>query len=128
MAKQKKDTILAVEDNASMRELLKKVLEKNDYRVLEAKDGREALVLLKKHPEISLVVTDIRMPKMNGMSLLEEIVDSKSGVKVILITAFGEVEQYLDAMNTGAFEYLNKPFKNQELLDVVKRALETESR
>ena len=126
MAKEKKVTILTVEDDASMRELLKKVLEKNDYRVLEAKDGKEALALVKNHPEISLVLSDIRMPKMNGMSLLEKIVDSKSKLKVILITAFGEVEQYLDAMNTGAFEYLNKPFENQELLDVVKRALETE--
>jgi len=118
-------SILVVEDDASMRGLLKKVLEKSDYQVLEAEDGDQALKSLKKFPDISLVITDIKMPKKDGMTLLEEIVQSYPHIKVILITAFGEVEQYLDAMNIGAFEYLNKPFRNQQLLDVVKHAIES---
>jgi DNA-binding NtrC family response regulator len=115
-------SVLIVEDDAPMRGLLKKVLEKNDYRVLEAEEGEQALTSLQENPDISIVITDIKMPKKDGMSLLEEIVNSHPHIKVILITAFGEVEQYLDAMNLGAFEYLNKPFRNQQILDVVKRA------
>lgn len=116
--------ILVVEDDSSMRELLSRILEKNNYRVMEAEDGEQALVVLQQNPEISLVITDIRIPKRDGMNLLSVVVQSYPGVKVILITAFGEVDQYLEAMNVGAFEYLNKPFRNQQLLDLVKRALE----
>jgi two-component system response regulator (stage 0 sporulation protein F) len=115
--------ILVVEDDSSMRDLLKRILGKNDYRVIEAEDGEQALSLLKENPEICLIISDIRIPKRDGMNLLGEVVRSYPGIKVILITAFGEVEQYLEAMNVGAFEYLNKPFRNQQLLDLVKRAL-----
>jgi len=123
MANLESKSILVVEDDAPMRGLLKKVLEKNDYQVLEAEEGGQALKFLQENPALSLVITDIKMPEMNGMSLLEEIVKSYPHLKVILITAFGEVDQYLEAMNVGAFEYLNKPFRNQQLLDVVKRAI-----
>jgi len=119
--------ILVVEDDPSMRDLLKKVLEKNDYQVDLADDGIRAMERLRENSDISLVISDIRMPNKDGMALLEEAGSSFPWVKVILITAFGEVEQYLDAMNTGAFEYLNKPFRNQELLDLVSRALESGS-
>jgi DNA-binding NtrC family response regulator len=115
--------ILVVEDDSSMRELLRRILEKNDYCVVEAEDGEQALFILQETPEICLIITDIRIPKRDGMNLLSAVVHSYPGVKVILITAFGEVEQYLEAMNVGAFEYLNKPFRNQQLLDLVKRAL-----
>jgi len=116
-------SILVVEDDAAMRGLLKKVLKKNDYHVLEAEEGEQALKSLQENPALTLVITDIKMPEKDGMCLLEEIVNSYPHIKVILITAFGEVEQYLEAMNIGAFEYLNKPFRNQQLLDVVKRAI-----
>lgn len=125
MNQETKATILVVEDDPSMRHLLKMILEKNLYRVLEANDGNEALAFLQKSPEIALIVTDIKMPERDGMELLKETVEKHPGVKVILITAFGEVDQYLDAMNMGAFEYLNKPFKNQQLLDMVKQALKS---
>jgi len=114
--------ILVVEDDPPMRDLLRKILEKHHYEVVEANDGEQALATLKSTPDIALIITDIKMPRKNGMILLDEVGKSYPKVKVILITAFGEVEQYLEAMNAGAFEYLNKPFKNQQLLDLVKRA------
>ena len=126
MSEMENPFILIVEDDSPMRGLLRKVLEKNSYTVIEAEDGEQALSLLKENPDISLVITDIKMPKKDGMTLLEEAASSFPQVKIIMITAFGEVEQYLEAMNIGAFEYLNKPFRNQELLDVVSRALESE--
>lgn len=117
--------ILVVEDDSSMRDLLKKILEKNDFFVIEAEDGEQALSLIKENPEICLIISDIRIPKRDGINLLCEVIKLYPDIKVILITAFGEVEQYLEAMNVGAFEYLNKPFRNQQLLDLVKRALES---
>ncbi|MBN1901009.1 response regulator [Candidatus Sumerlaeota bacterium] len=117
--------ILVVEDDPSMRDLLRMILEKNEYRVLESEDGEQALSLVQERPEIRLVISDIKIPGKDGMNLLSEVVASYPGVKVILITAFGEVEQYLEAMNVGAFEYLNKPFRNQQLLDLVKSALKS---
>jgi len=125
MNKDVKATILVVEDDPHMRHLLKIILEKNLYKVIEANDGDEALACLKKSPDIALIVTDIKMPQRDGMELLKATVEKYPDVKVILITAFGEMEQYLDAMNMGAFEYLNKPFKNQQLLDMVKQALKS---
>jgi len=125
MNKDAKATILVVEDDPHMRHLLKIILEKNLYKVIEANDGDEALACLKKSPDIALIVTDIKMPQRDGMELLKATVEKYPDVKVILITAFGEMEQYLDAMNMGAFEYLNKPFKNQQLLDMVKQALKS---
>ena len=125
MNKDAKATILVVEDDPHMRHLLKIILEKNLYKVIEANDGDEALACLKKSPDIALIVTDIKMPQRDGMELLKATVEKYPDVKVILITAFGEMERYLDAMNMGAFEYLNKPFKNQQLLDMVKQALKS---
>ena len=117
--------ILVVEDDSYMRELLRMILEKSDYRTLAAEDGEQALTILRENPEIRLIITDIKIPKRDGMIVLTEAVRSYPGIRVILITAFGEVEQYLEAMNAGAFEYLNKPFRNQQLLDLVKRALDS---
>ena len=125
MNKDAKATILVVEDDPHMRHLLKIILEKNLYKVIEANDGDEALACRKKSSDIALIVTDIKMPQRDGMELLKTTVEKYPDVKVILITAFGEMEQYLDAMNMGAFEYLNKPFKNQQLLDMVKLALKS---
>ena len=124
MNKEKNHQILIVEDDFSMRTLLKKILEKEGYDIFEADEGEQALNCLKQNPGVSLIIADIRMPKKDGMALLKDVTEHHPEIRVILITAFGEVNQYLDAMNTGAFEYLNKPFKNQEILDLTKRALQ----
>ncbi|MBI4832954.1 MAG: response regulator [Candidatus Lindowbacteria bacterium] len=116
-------SILLVDDDQEFRKAMKKMFEKSGYDVTVAADGREALEILSKS-SFDLIISDLRMPNLNGMELMEAIKKEKMDVPVIFITAYGEVESYMDLMNLGAFEYINKPVKGQEILSVAKRALE----
>ncbi|MBI5118431.1 response regulator [Candidatus Poribacteria bacterium] len=119
-----KQSILLVDDDQEFRKAMKKMFEKSGYDVTVAADGREALETLSKSV-FDLIISDLRMPNLNGMELMEAIKKEKLDVPVIFITAYGEVESYMDLMNLGAFEYINKPVKGQEILNVARRALET---
>ncbi len=114
--------ILIVDDDKNNIVLITDILEMDGYNVHTAKNGLEALNVVKKE-NINLVISDIRMPKMDGMATLREIKKIKPDLDVILMTAFGEVESYLDAMDMGAFEYFNKPFDVKVFRDFVKKAL-----
>ncbi len=114
--------ILVVDDEESTRTGLSKILDKSGYRVLTAKNGVDALEKLKEEP-CRLVITDMKMPEMDGIRLLKEIKRSDPGVGVIIITAYGEVDSYLEVMNLGAFEYLNKPFKMDDLKRIISKIL-----
>jgi DNA-binding NtrC family response regulator len=118
-----KESILLVDDDLEFRKAMKKTFEKSGYDITVAADGQEALGFLDKR-DFDLVITDLRMPNVNGIQLMEEIKKRRINVPVIFITAFGEVESYMDLMNMGAFDYINKPVKGQEILSVAKRALE----
>ena len=116
-------TILVVDDEENTREGLSKILEKEGYNVEMAANGKEAMALLKRQG-FDLVITDMRMPLMDGLEVLREIKKMDEGIGVIMITAFGEVESYLEAMNMGAFEYINKPVRVNELKRVITKVLE----
>jgi len=105
---------------------MKKMFEKSGYNVTVAADGQEALEALSEET-FDLIISDLRMPNLNGMELMEELKRRKINLPVIFITAYGEVESYMDLMNLGAFEYINKPVKGQEILGVVRKALESAS-
>jgi DNA-binding NtrC family response regulator len=124
MSMNDKQSILLVDDDQEFRKAMKKMFEKSGYDVTVAADGREALDVLSKDV-FDLIISDLRMPNLNGMELMEEIKKKKMKVPVIFITAYGEVESYMDLMNLGAFEYINKPVKGQEILSVARKALET---
>ena len=119
-------TILFVDDDCEFCKAMKKVLEKSSYTVTLAADGREALDTLSKEGTFGLIISDLKMPRMNGMELMGEIVRRKINTPVIFLTAHGEVESYMDLMNMGAFDYLNKPVEGRELLHAVKKALEAQ--
>lgn len=110
--------ILIVDDEENARLGLSLLLAQEGYTVESAAGGEEALELLSRHP-VHLVISDINMPGMNGLSFLREVHRAYPEVAVILITAFGEIESYIDAMNLGAFEYLNKPIRSEELKSVM---------
>ncbi len=76
-----------------------------------------------KEEPCDLVITDMKMPEMDGIGLLKEIKHSYPNIGVIIVTAYGEVDSYLEAMNLGAFEYLNKPFKMDELKRIITKML-----
>ncbi|MBI5189353.1 MAG: response regulator [Nitrospirae bacterium] len=115
--------ILVVDDEEHAREGLSKILTREGYEVETAANGREAIDLIKRQ-NFDLVITDMRMPLVDGFEVLREIKKMDDSVGVIMITAYGEVESYLEAMNLGAFEYINKPVRVNELKRVITKVLE----
>ncbi len=114
--------ILVVDDEEGAQELFNIILTDEGYDVSLASCADEALALLKNNT-FNLVISDIKMPKMDGLQLLQEI--RKTGYKtdVIMVTAYGEVESYLKAMSLGAAEYINKPIRIKELKRIVHKVL-----
>lgn len=109
-----------VDDEENARIALSKILTREGYEVASASNGYEALNYL-RGKEVELIITDINMPEMNGMSFLRELNRSHPASNVIMITAYGEVESYIEAMNLGAFEYINKPLKVDDLKKIITK-------
>ncbi|MGB9496669.1 MAG: sigma-54-dependent transcriptional regulator [Dissulfuribacterales bacterium] len=116
--------ILVVDDDQSLREFLEILLAKEGYRVWSAPSGQKALQLMDRE-NISLVISDVRMPGIDGMTLLKKIKTRHADVPVILITAFASLDSAVAAMKEGAWDYLTKPFRIEEIREIVKKALET---
>jgi DNA-binding NtrC family response regulator len=115
------ESILLVEDEANARKGLTQFLQGLDYDVMTAANGKEGLELF-KNEKPDLVISDIRMPEMDGIALLEAIKAEAPSSKVILLTAYGSVEDAVKAMKNGAFYYLTKPVNLEELELLVKKA------
>jgi len=116
--------VLVVDDDAGVRYTLREILSSEGLLVDEAADGAEALARFEAHPA-ALVVTDLRMPGMDGMELLRRLSARAPSPRVVVITAHGSERQAVEAMKAGAYDYFGKPFDNDDLLAVVRRALET---
>ncbi len=114
------ECILIVDDEENARIGLTKLLSQEGYEVDSVADGREALEYLRSK-RVSLIISDINMPRMNGLVFLQELNRHYPSVHVIMITAYGEVESYLEAMSLGAYEYLHKPVKLDELKIVMNK-------
>jgi len=118
-----KGRILIVEDEKSMREVLKILLEGEKYEVVPASDGFEGLSYI-KNDIFDLVITDVKMPKVDGFELLKKVKEVSPDTIVIMITAFGTTEAAIEAMKLGAYDYIHKPFKIDEIRLIVEKALE----
>jgi len=114
--------ILVVDDELSMREFLKILLEKEGYEVITAADATGAIELI-QNQNFDLVLSDIKMPGMGGLTLLEKIKEIDNSLPVIMITAFASPENAVVAMRSGAFDYITKPFKVDEILKIIKSAI-----
>ena len=112
--------ILIVEDDDDLRDALADTLKLSRYTVLTAQDGAEAVEVLKSQ-SAGLVITDVQMPNMTGLTLLHEIKSRWPQIPVLLMTAYGEISQAVEAMREGACDYLSKPFEVEELLSRVAR-------
>ncbi len=118
-----KHTILCVDDEEYNLDALRRVLRK-DYEVLTALSGAEGLELLQTH-QVSLIVSDQRMPRMSGVEFLEKSIELCPGIVRIILTGFTDVDDLIGAINTGrVYRYINKPWDPNDLLITVKRALE----
>lgn len=118
------NNVLIVDDERNIRLNLRTLLESENINVYEAGNGSAALTLLKEN-DIDCLVTDIRMPEMDGMELLRECRTKYPGVPVVMISAHGTVETAVDAMKAGALDFFTKPFNNDEVLSIVKKSLNT---
>jgi DNA-binding NtrC family response regulator len=112
--------ILVVDDEENTRIGLSKLLSQEGFEVESAANGNDALDLLGQQ-KVSLVISDINMPDMNGLAFLRELSRKFPSTNVIMITAYEGVESYLEAMNLGAYEYLHKPVRLDELRSVMKK-------
>ena len=122
MKANRQKTILLADDDSNLRRVLEFQLKEAGYEVLTAQDGAEAFEIFTQN-DCDCVITDLRMPKLSGLDLLEKIKASKAEIPVIVITAFGEVETAVGAMKSGAFDYINKPFNRDEILLTLERAV-----
>lgn len=119
-----KEKILIVEDDADMRELLEEILADEGFEIVSAANGRFALAHIENAQEqIDLVVTDVQMPELKGDELLKKVRECRIETPVIVITAFGSVENAVEMVKRGAYSYLTKPFATKDLVEVVNAAL-----
>ncbi|HPL96567.1 MAG TPA: sigma-54 dependent transcriptional regulator [Smithellaceae bacterium] len=118
------DKILIVDDELNMRLVLEAMLKKEGYGVATASDGLEALQMLKSGP-FAAVITDLKMPRMDGMALLDRLGGEYPDLPVIIITAHGTVATAVEALKKGALDYITKPFELDEIKNVVAKAVKT---
>jgi DNA-binding NtrC family response regulator len=115
--------ILIVDDDAEMTRLIQVEMGRLEFEVIVTNSGAEGLQAVRDHP-LDVVVTDLRMPDLDGMELVRAAAELRPEAKVIVITAFGSIASAIDAMRAGAFDYLSKPFEIDELVLAVEKALE----
>jgi DNA-binding NtrC family response regulator len=113
--------VLVVDDDEITRDMLVSLLAREGYPVVAARDGLEAVHLMRVE-DVKLVLTDYKMPGADGIEVLRQAARNIPDVSVVLLTAFGTLDSVLRAMKGGAYDYLTKPFKIQEILIVVERA------
>lgn len=114
-------SVLVVDDEPMMRTLLEKILTRDGYKILVAEDGAQALRTLEEQP-VSIIISDIKMPNLNGFELLKIVKTRFPEIGVIMMTAYGDTFTVKDALLLGADEYITKPFKSYEISLVVERA------
>ena len=115
--------IVLADDEPNLRKVLGAILQRDGYQVLEAADGEQAFGLV--GPGVVAVVTDLRMPKLDGMGLLRKVVAEYPDIPVIMITAHGSVDSAVGAVKLGAFDYIEKPFEQSQIRQVIAKAVKT---
>jgi two-component system NtrC family response regulator len=116
------DTILVVDDESNYLTVMETLLGEAGYEVLTAPSAIEAMKI-SAEADLDLVLTDMKMPKMTGIELLDKLQQQQPDLPVIIMTAFGTVEKAVSAMKKGAFDYILKPFKNDEIMVTIAKAL-----
>ena len=118
--------ILLIEDDVAFCKMLETFLSKKGYEVISAFTAGEAYKILTNHA-VDLVITDVRLPDDDGLSILKHIKEDYNNIPVILMTGYAEVNKAVEAMKEGAFDYISKPVRPDELLKIVDKALQTEA-
>ena len=115
--------LLLVEDETRMREVIKMLLSDLPLTILEASDGQEALDIFSSET-VQMVITDLKLPKIGGMQVLKTIKEQRPDVPVVVVTAFGSIDNAVEAIHEGAYDYVTKPFTEDKLRSCVEKALQ----
>ena len=116
-----KPTLLIVDDELGARQSLEVILE-DDYRVLSAMNGTEALELLQRET-VNLVLLDVNMPDMDGLEVLQRVKEQDEEVDVIMVSALNLARKAADAIKSGAYDYITKPYEPEDILSTVNRVI-----
>ena len=118
-----KQSILAIDDELHMLKLLERIIsEKTKYPITTINNSLEVPDFLKEN-EIDLIITDLKMPGMDGLDILRYIKENDRNEEVVIMTAFGSMDTALDALNQGVFDYITKPFKKEQIIMTIDRAM-----
>ena len=120
-------TILVVDDEPENRRIYSEILSDLGYRVIDVPDGASALSDIRQGEKIDLVITDYKMPGMNGLELAAALRNMLPCIPVLILTAYTSIENYFQSLNLGVFEYINKPVGTSELIRIVRMALNDHS-
>ncbi|HYU44809.1 MAG TPA: HD domain-containing phosphohydrolase [Terriglobales bacterium] len=119
------ERILVVDDEEAIRNIVCAILKNASYQCIQARSAAEALEILETDANFQLVLSDLIMPEMDGVALLEQVKQRQKELPMVLVTAVHDISVALAAIRNGAYDYLLKPFEREQLLAVVRRALET---
>ncbi|HHN65804.1 MAG TPA: sigma-54-dependent Fis family transcriptional regulator [Nitrospirae bacterium] len=117
-----KGRVLVIDDEAIVRVSCERVLKPEGYEVMVTSRGDEAIELLEKE-KYDVVLTDLKMPDMDGMEVLRIIKERWPDIQVVIITGYGTISTAVQAIKMGAYEYIEKPFTPQDILEVVEKAM-----
>jgi two-component system response regulator HydG len=120
-------TILVVDDEPENRRIYSEILSDLGYKVIDEPDGASALSDIRQGGKIDLVITDYKMPGMNGLELAATLRNILPSIPVLMLTAYASIENYLQSLSLGVFEYINKPVGRMELIRIVRMALNDHS-
>ncbi len=116
--------ILIIDDDKDMQSILSDIVDSEGYRSIVAGNGRKALQQIRKHiPD--LILLDMKLPGMNGMKVLEKIKNIDRDLKVLMLTGYGDIKDAVQAIKLGAFDYITKPFDNDEIVKHIKNAMQS---
>ncbi|MGB8320568.1 MAG: sigma-54 dependent transcriptional regulator [Ignavibacteriaceae bacterium] len=118
-----KESILIIDDESELRNLLVKLLRLDDYITYDAENGRSGLDFIKKD-DVAVVITDVRLPDINGIDLINKIKEASPLCEIIVLTAYGTIEDGVRAIKEGAFDYITKGDEDNKIIPLVKRAVE----
>ena len=120
-------TILVVDDEPENRRIYSEILSDLGYRVIDEPDGASALSDIRRGEKIDLVITDYKMPGMNGLELVATLRNILPSIPVLMLTAYTSIENFIQSLNLGVFEYINKPVGTSEFIRIVRMALNDNS-
>jgi CheY-like chemotaxis protein len=120
-------TILVVDDEPENRRIYSEILSDLGYRVIDEPDGASALSDIRRGEKIDLVITDYKMPGMNGLEMVATLRNILPSIPVLMLTAYTSIENFIQSLNLGVFEYINKPVGTSEFIRIVRMALNDNS-